>query len=315
MNTQEYIRLINNQKENLIKIDMKEKINLVELLKDCSSRMELDCAMNENVYFNEILDDEDSIYPIKCYIIENGVRNSIYFTKYGEFCNTGTAKCVIFPKGKTTWEGFQIPFKDGDVVATKKGMYIGIVKIENGMQQYAYVAINEVNNLSRNISYCFDRLATEEEKEKIFQAIKDNGYKWNQETKTLEKLVEPKFKVEDKVKRKNINYVPIVTIVKFDDDCYGYFNEGGQYGVIPISKQDDWELVPNKFDINTLVPFESRVLVRNVGAWEPAFWGYYSKEYSYPFVVAGGNTFAQCIPYEGNEHLLGTAEDFYKTWK
>ena len=34
-------------------------------------------------------------------------------------------------------------------------------------------------------------LATEEEKEKLLQAIKDNGYKWNAETKTLEKLGVP----------------------------------------------------------------------------------------------------------------------------
>ena len=37
------------------------------------------------------------------------------------------------------------------------------------------------------------RFATEEEKQKLFKAIKDNGYKWNAETKTLEKLVKPKF--------------------------------------------------------------------------------------------------------------------------
>ena len=41
------------------------------------------------------------------------------------------------------------------------------------------------------------RLATEEEKQKLYDAIKANGYKWNAGTKTLEKLVEPKFKVGD----------------------------------------------------------------------------------------------------------------------
>ena len=35
-----------------------------------------------------------------------------------------------------------------------------------------------------------------EEKQKLFDAIKENGYHWNSETKTLEKL--PKFKVEDR---------------------------------------------------------------------------------------------------------------------
>ena len=42
------------------------------------------------------------------------------------------------------------------------------------------------------------RLATEEEKQKLFDAIKTNGYCWNAETKTLEKL--PKFKVRDRIK-------------------------------------------------------------------------------------------------------------------
>lgn len=38
-----------------------------------------------------------------------------------------------------------------------------------------------------------------------------------------------------------------------------------------------------------------------------------------PFkAVSGGEYFQQCIPYEGNEHLLGTTNDcdkFYKNWE
>ena len=37
------------------------------------------------------------------------------------------------------------------------------------------------------------RFATEEEKKKLFDTIKEMGYKWNAETKTLEKFVESKF--------------------------------------------------------------------------------------------------------------------------
>ena len=43
------------------------------------------------------------------------------------------------------------------------------------------------------LSYQTVRFATEEEKQKLFKAIKDNGYEWNAETKTLKKLVKPKF--------------------------------------------------------------------------------------------------------------------------
>ena len=158
--------------------------------------------------------------------------------------------------------------------------------------------------------------ATEEEKQKLFDAIKDNGYKWNAETKTLEKLIEPKFKVGDKIKLKGGDEFGIITQVA---DCFYTIKNKNNTHCWPIKKQDDWELVPNKFDITTLKPFD-KVLVRNRhdSVWAPAFWGYYSKEYARSFVVAGGNTFEQCIPYEGNEHLLNSNKDcdeFYRTWK
>ena len=68
--------------------------------------------------------------------------------------------------------------------------------------------------------YYVERFATEEEKEKLFQAIKENGYKWNAETKTLEKLSQPKFKVGDKIKHKDDKTV--ITITGIKDDYY-YF--------------------------------------------------------------------------------------------
>ena len=86
--------------------------------------------------------------------------------------------------------------------------------------------------------------------------------------------------------------------------------------------QREWELVPDKFDINTLTPFESRVLVRDSdnGSWCPSFFGCCKKDNHLNCLTY--NTirgfYRQCIPYEGNEHLLGTTNDcidFYKTWK
>lgn len=46
-----------------------------------------------------------------------------------------------------------------------------------------------------NVVVLPERIATEEEKDKLFQAIKDNGYRWNEETKTLEKLTPDKFDI------------------------------------------------------------------------------------------------------------------------
>ena len=108
--------------------------------------------------------------------------------------------------------------------------------------------------------------------------------------------------------------------------CYGHLNHSpnAKCVIFPIGK-DTWEgfvpqLVTEKFDINTLVPFESRVLVRDrkCEEWRPAVWGYYDEiTGSYPFEVVGGHGYTFCVPYEGNEHLLGTTkdcEDRYKRW-
>ena len=273
------------------------------------------------------------------------------------------------------------------------------------------------------------RLATEEEKEKLFQAIKDNGYKWNSETKTLEELIEskedtdrivmsgiyfdrehyadevelrlnnyeieirdgktyavfknqknktlkklPKFKVGDRIiKRDSIvnswivssvsseyyglqlpssDGIGVLSIVEQDDyelvsDIEPKFKKGDKikhkvntewvctirrvedrYYVdghptsytILFDKQDEYELVINKFDINDLKPFESKVLVRNsdVDSWCPAIFGCKRLTHTlYKYATMTENYYAQCIPYEENKHLLGKTDDcdeFYKNW-
>lgn len=76
----------------------------------------------------------------------------------------------------------------------------------------------------------------------------------------------------------------------------------------------------DKFDINALVPFEDKVLVRDdeTDKWVPATWGFCDNSLEFSFTVEGGNGFKMCIPYKGNEHLLDTdndCDDFYKTWE
>ena len=57
-------------------------------------------------------------------------------------------------------------------------------------------------------------------------------------------------------------------------------------------------------------PFD-KVLVRedNSDIWACSFFSYISDEYdAYPYHCVNGVVHAQCIPYEGNEHLVGTNE-------
>ena len=301
-----------------------KKINVAKLLKDCPQNMELDCTMFNKVTLFTVDDREGVVFPITVFR-EDGIP--IVLTKYGQYTDADFAKCVIFPKGKTTWEGFVPPckFKDGDIITDSLGTCIfkgegefeGTVNYYCGISNDYFRVKDDKCNPSGHYGYIVNyRLSTEEEKERLFRAIKDNGYQWNAETKTLEKLIQPKFKVGDKVRHKN-NHNVVFTITSIEKDSYVC----GAKMAFWFDDQDQYELVPNKFNINTLVPFESRVLVRynKEAKWCPAIWGFYDYEKGLPhrYAIVGGITFAYCIPYEGNEHLLGKTEDckdFYKTW-
>ena len=105
---------------------MKEQLDLVKILKDCPKGMELDCTMYDNVTLKSVSLDINADYPIS---IETKCGFDTKLTKYGQNVRVDDAKCVIFPKGKTTWEGFQRPFKDGDIVTDIEGAIIIYQKI------------------------------------------------------------------------------------------------------------------------------------------------------------------------------------------
>lgn len=291
-----------------------EKINIAELLKDCPNGMELDCTMYEDVYFDYV----DVLAIIHCYIQHETHKTSITFNQYGTPNSDIKSKCVIFPKGQTTWKGFQRPFKDGDVVTSVfQGVVqgTGIFDHEEQTEAWIHVCINLNNEFSTDgyLGYVYDlRFATEEEKQKLFQAIKDNGYKWNEETKTLEKHIKLKFNVGDRISKKESRFVYTVTDIKSDR-----YELNKTILSLRFCDEHEWELVPNKFDPKTLKPFD-RVLVRDCNSekWKIDFFDHYVEKGTYYQCM----TFAknQCIPYVGNEHLRGTTNDcdeFYKIWK
>ena len=114
------------------------------------------------------------------------------------------------------------------------------------------------------------------------------------------------FNSSDKFKLKSSS---IVEIMKITDHFY-ISTTGWRFY---IKDQDEYELVPDKFDISTLVPFESKVLVRDHKnlIWKPAIFGDYinNPDESYPYIVLGGSFYKYLIPYEGNEHLRGKTDD------
>ena len=172
-------------------------------------------------------------------------------------------ECDYQVKPKTLDKIIKPEFKDGDVVVSKSGCWIGIVKSYNDYDETynVYVAFEKWDGKYINIlvdkKLEMYRLATEEEKQKLFDSLKENNYHWDAKTKTLEKT---------------------------------------------------------KFDITTLKPFD-KVLMRSSNAreWDATLFSHYSNNKFY----GCGMCCDQCIPYEGNEHLLGTTndcDDFYINW-
>ena len=218
-----------------------EKINIAELLRDCPQGMELDCTINDNVKFIKIC--SSSKYPI---ILRTKNGYEITLTKYGQVHDMDDSKCVIFPKGETTWEGFQRPFKNGDIV-----FYDNTIAIfkewgdETLFRTYVTIYLCCDSLIDTNVPLFGKsvrkeiRFATEKEKQKLFGAIKASGYEWNAETKTLEKLIEPIFKVGDKIKYKNT----VLTIITVQTNSYIVEDEPDNFGILMFSQQDKWELI------------------------------------------------------------------------
>lgn len=366
---------------------MEQKINIAELLKDCPKGMKLYSPIFGEVYL-------DKIRPHLAIVVTTDKEQGdfkeefLYDGRYGM-----NGECMLFPsKGKTSWEGFFPPckFKDGDILTNNRGsicIYKGSMYYNKKLADfycgyriidYAFV-LKEFTD--EHFGYINEyRLATEEEKQKLFQTIKDNGYKWNAKTKTLEKLINPKFKVGDIVRSKNCIDAGNFIIVGVEENSYSIniknycieFKDQDNYELVPnnlkklvqpkfkvgdrirhkndktiitvtgtkddfyfiqfynirrndyqnekvlFKEQDNYELVTNKFDITTLKPFD-KVLVRcgNEGSWSPQFFAKYRLNSKFPFVCTY-NSWSQCIPYDGNEHLLDTTNDcdeFYKTWE
>ena len=333
---------------------MKNQINIAEILEDCPKGTKLYSPLFGDCIFREI--DNSSNFEIVVEIENDEPRTFDVFGRY--FSGFQNSECMLFPsKDNRDWSTFQKPFEDGDIL-TYTGHYTTtfIYRHKEKEPNYStsfYVACNNApyHNFLIYNKYtlialngnCDVRFATEEEKQKLFNAIKANGYKWNEENKTLEKLVEPKFKykdislstigykwneetksleklikpkfkVGDRIVEKS-GFLTTYVIKSVSDKYYGLELPHG-IGVMPIKHQDDWELVPDKFDITTLKPFD-KVLARcsTLDKWRIQLFEKYDRTCKYPFICMGYNKYKQCIPYEGNEHLLDTTDDcddFYK---
>lgn len=143
-------------------------------------------------------------------------------------------------------EGYGITFKNGKMAFTEKVPYYS------------------------KTWTCNLHPATKEQRDLLFQKIKEAGYEWDSEKKELKKSVEPKFKVGDKITNSFRKYVGAsgsqVIISEITDDKYIFTD--GRY--IFISNQDSWELAPDKnpkFNPETLKTYNDINIGDTVYIW------------------------------------------------
>ena len=312
-------------------------MNIAELLKYCTKGTKLYSPLYGDVTLECVKDNK---FPIT---INDFTGCQHVLTEYGYFMyNIPNSECILFPsKNQRNWEKFRVPVKKGDIMMMPDTSYAFIATGEftdnaSVMFVCGIDADNELCINPGNAGWTKDFYipASEEAKKKLFDKLKEHGYKWNSKTLKLEKMKPSKvtFKEGDIIIGKD-NYPALFTGIIEDNylQTCCWFNTNAVVSYTPpalypesisslrvASKEEkdkfyamllkegyiyDKEL----HELVRLRPFE-RVLVRDNthSNWRISFYSHVSEDnYTYPYSCIAENV-QYCIPYEGNEYLLGT---------
>lgn len=321
-------------------------MNIAEILKYCPRDYRLYSPLFGEVTFYNITETKIRVYNLNKYCIydfnHDGTFNVVNGVESTREC------MLFPSKDQRDWSKFRLPAKRGDIMMLPNGTRSFIFKDyecideENQLNICVdyYCGINEDNKLKiksyRNIysrwTSKFIIPASEEAKKKLFDKIAEAGYKWNANTLELEKL-EFEFKEGNVIKdNKNNLYLIVDTNVRPKIGCV--LNQDMKLTIlnrITTLASTEFALATEK-ERNTLYlalvredyqydkkqhklvkqefkPFD-KVLVRDDihDKWSIGQFSYYDEENEdFPYICMNG-CYYYCIPYEGNEYLLGTTD-------
>ena len=289
-------------------------INIAQILSECPKNTKLYSPIFGDCTLVEV---GTSMITVLC------CASAIRYTFYSDGTYVKNGECMLFPsKEQRNWHKFHMPFKDGDIISNDKFVAIFYNFIDDHLFYHCWYnkQTGEFKaKIDFGIGYGYEyKYATEGERRQLFEVAENKGYSWNPYARKIEKLIAPKFKKGDKIRVKNgVSEARVI-----EDVCNKYYRLVPT-GAVYFVDQDNWELVPNKFDLNTLIPFESKVLVRHSkdNKWTGSFFSFIDRDlqsHCYKFVTTADKSYPMMIPYKGNEYLLGKTEDckdFYKTWE
>ena len=248
--------------------------------------------------------------------------------------------------GKLNRETLEIEkseYKDGDILyAEKDEQHVPVIFILNitkkGRFYYAcltlgdyiicdYTGLGHVGNTKF-------RLATEEEKQQLFSALAKEGKAWDSEHKMIVKQLVPGnlyyFEMENELAyiaklkeakggeftfESNVSWCPRNSqngydyeegsFTVSDKDCYGFREANADE--CKVFEKFLVEQAMKSFKFKAL----DYVLAKNITCYESDAWNLF--QYAYrnkdgAHIMVGGAAFIRCIPYVGNEELLGTTK-------
>lgn len=318
---------------------METKINITTILKDKPKGTKLYSTVHGECTFETITDE---LFKINFCTSKFGLTQTgkCVLIKFGNMFDGG--ECIIFPSEKMRdWSKFA--WKKGDVLISMEGSKILFDKWVNEDYTKFLGKIKVLGN-----SHCYDtafyNLVSEEEAQEFIKSIeKTYGGKLNLETLEIEKT-QPEFKDGDILcvidSSDDYHYI---LIYKGQDDKHIYryvamfennslhirkdahFTKPKDYSMRYATEEEKkqlfsalekegkrWdsgkkEVVDLKPKVE-LKPFD-RVLVRNdkEDQWSANIFSYQVRDNMY--YCLGENYWRYCIPYIGNESLLGTTKD------
>ena len=155
-------------------------MNIVKILKYCPKGTKLYSTIFGEVTFELVSSDET--YPIK---VKNLDDETCKFTEEGKYLSPYKGECTLFPsKEQRDWNEFRLPIKRGDIMMVIDGtipfIASGEITIDNSPKYICGITNSETFKID-NGDYCwtsdFYIPATEEVKKKLFEAIKEAGYR------------------------------------------------------------------------------------------------------------------------------------------
>lgn len=313
-------------------------MNIAEMLKYCPKGTKLYSLVDGEVTLENICNTGQ--YSIE---VITSVQTSNYFTKDGLlFPNRPNGECVLFPsKDMRDWSKFRLPVKRGDIMMKADGTipFIASGEFYKDTSPKYICGVDITGRFSIGIygwTSEFYIPASEEAKKELFDKMAEAGYKWNADTLELEKI-EPTFKEGDVViddqgnlclvskirddgfmtiaaalytsnilnvytsntVTRSIQLVSIASITDRNKLYSALVREGYRYD------EEQHRLVKQEFK-----PFE-KILVKDDATekWSISQFSYYDEENEdFPYICMNGCCYYYCIPYEGNEYLLGTTD-------